>query len=85
MGADLADSSHPGYVQFLKEVKLAGCLLKEEIDDLGGWNGCHEGGVRCGGRTGLRTEHRDAQGSLGDNVGWILRARAEVASHPMAC
>lgn len=37
------------------------------------------------GQMGLRTEHRDAHGSLGDTVGWILRARAEVASHPMAC
>lgn len=87
MGADLADLSHSGYVQLLKEVKLAGCLLKEEIDDLGGWNGCHEGGVRCGGqdRQVQGTEHRDAQGSLGDTVGWIPRARAEVVSHPMAC
>lgn len=84
MRADLADLSHPGYVQLLKEVKLDGRLLKEEINDLGGWNGCHEGGVRCGGRTdrlrGLSIRMLRVPLVI---LGWIPRARAEVVSHPM--
>jgi hypothetical protein len=86
MRADLADLSHPGYIQLFKEVKLAGCLLKEEIDDLGGWNGCHEGGIRCRDRTDrLRGLSIRTLRMLGDTVGWIPRARAEVVSYPMAC
>lgn len=37
-------------MKLLEELKLAGCLLEEEVDDLGGRDGCHEGGVRCRGR-----------------------------------
>lgn len=63
-GADLADSGHAGSVEFLEELKFAGCLLEEEVDDLGRRDGCHEGGVRCGvGQIGLRIEHLDALGS----------------------
>lgn len=53
--ADLADSGHPGCVELLEELKLAGCLLEEEVDHVGRRDGCHEGGVRCrGGADGLR-------------------------------
>lgn len=73
-GADLADSSHPGYVQLLKEVKLAGCLLEEEIDDLGRWDGCHEGGIRCGGRTDrLRGLNIRMLRSPRGHIRWALR------------
>lgn len=41
--------------------------------------------LREAGQTGLGTEHRGTQGSLGDTVGWIPRARAGVVSHPTAC
>lgn len=47
--ADLADSGHSGRAELVEEVKLAGCLLEEEVDDLSGRDGCHKGGVRCGG------------------------------------
>lgn len=52
--ADLADSGHAGGVELLEELELAGCLLEEEVDELGRGDGCHEGGVRCGtGQRGL--------------------------------
>lgn len=46
---DLADSGHSGRAELVEELKFAGRLFEEEVDDLSRRDGCHKGGVRCGG------------------------------------
>lgn len=59
--AHLADAGHTRRAELVEELKLAGRLLKEEVDDLGRRDGGDEGGVRCGGgQQGLAIEHLGA-------------------------
>lgn len=72
--AHLADAGHPGRAELVEELKLAGRLLEEEVDDLGRRDGGDEGGVRCrGGQRGLATEHLGAP--CCKPWGWLPRPR----------
>lgn len=69
--ADLADLSHAGGAELLEEVELAGCLLEEEVDDLGRGDRGHEGGVRCG--AGQRVRDLDVLRPPVKTLGWLWR------------